>query len=264
METNYLQVNKDLWNKRTEVHLTSEFYDQPNFIRGNSSLNQIELDLLGDIKGKELLHLQCHFGQDTLSLARLGATVTGVDLSDKAIEAANNVKQELGLSANFVCCDVYDLPGHIQNQFDIIFTSYGVVGWLPDLNRWASIISTLLKPGGKFIIVEFHPVVWMYDNDFEKVEYSYFKNEPIVETELGTYADTEADLQLNSVTWNHSLSEVFSALSNHGMAVTSLNEYDYSPYNCFKHTKQTGPKKFVIEKFGNKIPLVYSMVAVKQ
>jgi SAM-dependent methyltransferase len=232
-------------------------------MKGDTSLNQIELDLLGDLDGKEVLHLQCHFGQDTLSLERLGAKVTGVDFSEKAIETAQGIAKELGLNAQFVCCNIYDLPTLLLQQFDVIFTSYGTIGWLPDLGSWAAIISQYLKPGGKFIIVEFHPLVWMYDSEFKDVTYSYFKTDPIIEVENGTYADANANLSLSSVSWNHGLSEVFSALVRHQLTVTHFKEYNYSPYDIFSNMQKLDHKKYVIKKFGNKLPLVYSMVAIK-
>ena len=130
MENNdYLSANKASWNTRTEVHFDSEFYDNDGFVKGNTSLNTIELDLLGDVTGKSILHLQCHFGQDTLSLNRMGAQVTGVDLSDKAIEKANELKEKTGTEAEFICCDVYSLPDHLEKRFDYVYTSYGTIGW---------------------------------------------------------------------------------------------------------------------------------------
>src|SRR5690606_35827712 len=170
---NYLQINKDSWNRRTAHHVESEFYDLKGFLSGNTSLNSIELELLGDIQGKSILHLQCHFGQDTISLSRLGAHVVGVDLSDKAIESAKQIAKETQSNTRFICCDIYDLPNHLDEKFDIVFTSYGVIGWLPDLGKWAEIISNYLKPNGQFVFVEFHPVVWMFDDNFEKIGYRY-------------------------------------------------------------------------------------------
>ena len=259
--SNYIKKNKTLWNKRTDYHFNSEFYDVDNFINGKSSLNDIELDLLGDIKNKTILHLQCHFGQDTLSLARLGAIVTGVDLSDNAINKAKELAVKLNSNARFICCDVYDLPEHLKEKFDIVFTSYGTIGWLPDLNKWARLIADFLKPGGTFILVEFHPFLWIFDNDFNNVEYSYFKSEPIVELEKDTYADKTAAINLESITWNHSIGEVFESLVTNGLRVNNLKEYNYSPYDCFNGTEQIEKRKFVIKKFGDKIPMVYSLVA---
>ncbi len=263
-EDNYLEINKQSWNKRTEVHLTSDFYDVAGFLKGRSSLNDIELNLLGDIEGKDILHLQCHFGQDAISLSRKGAKVTGVDLSDLAIQSAKDLAQKAGTDTAFICCDVYDSPNHIDRKFDIVYTSYGVIGWLPDMNRWAKVISHFLRPGGKLVFAEFHPVVWMFDYDFQKVEYNYFNSNAIIETESGTYGDRDADIQIQDVSWNHSISEVVNSLIQNGLTILSLDEFDYSPYNCFKNTIESEPGKFRINHLGNKIPMLYTLVAEKK
>lgn len=263
-ENNYIEINRQSWNNRTDIHLKSEFYDLDSFIKGKTSLNSIELDLLGDVKGKTILHLQCHFGQDTISLSRLGAEATGMDLSDKAIENAKQIAKDTKADANFICCDIYDLPNHLDKQFDIVFTSYGTIGWLPDLEKWAKIVAKYLKPNGQFVFVEFHPVVWMFDSNFEKIGYNYFNSGAIVESENGTYADKTADITQEYVMWNHGLSEVMNSLINNGLEITSLNEFDYSPYNCFNRTIEFEPKKYRIGHLENKIPMVYSIVAEKK
>ena len=165
MSINYIKINRDSWNNKTEYHVKSAFYDVERFLDGESSIQDIELNLMGDVRGKSLLHLQCHFGQDTISLERLGAKVTGVDLSDKSIEIARQLAESTESAASFICCNIYDLPSYLNESFDIVFTSYGTIGWLPDLNKWAEIIARFLKPGGQFIFVEFHPVVWMFDDN---------------------------------------------------------------------------------------------------
>jgi 2-polyprenyl-3-methyl-5-hydroxy-6-metoxy-1,4-benzoquinol methylase len=149
--TNYIDINRKSWNSKVPIHVDSAFYDVAGFKAGQSSLKEIELELLGDIKGKSVLHLQCHFGQDTISLSRLGATTTGVDLSDQAIDVAQKLAEEVGSDATFICCDIYDLPTHLDREFDIVFTSYGTIGWLPEMDKWAKIVSKYLKPGGKFV-----------------------------------------------------------------------------------------------------------------
>jgi SAM-dependent methyltransferase len=262
-EHNYIEINRKAWNNRTDTHLNSEFYNQKGFLNGDTSLNEIELNLLGNIKGKSILHLQCHFGQDTISLERLGATVTGIDLSDKAIDSAKQIAKEIHSNANFICCDIYDLPNHLEKTFDMVFTSYGTIGWLPDLNKWAGIVSKFLKPKGQFIFVEFHPVVWMFDYNFDKIGYRYFNSGPIVETNRGTYADKTADLTISDISWNHSIGEVVNSLIYNGLEINSLEEYDYSPYNCFNKTVEFEPRKFRIAHLDNKIPMVYSITAVK-
>lgn len=264
IENNYLEINRQSWNNKIDIHLKSEFYDLANFIKGKTSLNSIELDLLGDLTGKTILHLQCHFGQDTISLSRLGAEVTGVDLSDKAIESAKQIAKDTNANATFICCDIYDLPNHLDKQFDIVFTSYGTIGWLPDLDKWAKIVSQFLKPNGQFVFVEFHPVVWMFDDNFEKIFYRYFNSGAIVASESGTYADKTAEITQEYVMWNHGLSEVITNLIQNGLEINSLNEYDYSPYNCFNKTIEFEPKKYRIEHLENKIPMVYSIVAKKK
>ena len=263
-EKNYIEINRQSWNNRTDTHLKSEFYDLNGFIKGKTSLNSIELDLLGDLSGKTILHLQCHFGQDTISLSRLGAEVTGVDLSDKAIESAKQIARETNSNATFICCDIYELSNYLDQQFDIVYTSYGTIGWLPDLDKWAKIVSTFLKPNGQFIFVEFHPVVWMFDDNFEKIHYRYFNSGAIVESESGTYADKSAAITQEYVMWNHGLSEVITNLIKNGLEINSLNEYDYSPYDCFNKTIEFEPKKYRIAHLENKIPMVYSIVAAKK
>ena len=263
-EKNYIEINRESWNNRTDAHLESEFYDLEGFKNGNTSLNDIELDLFGDIKGKSILHLQCHFGQDSISLSRLGAEVTGVDLSYKAIQSAKKLAKETNTDTTFICSDIYDLPNHLEKEFDIVFTSYGTIGWLPDLDKWAKVVSIFLKPNGKFVFVEFHPVVWMFDDNFENIAYRYFNSGAIVEIESGTYADKNADITQDYVMWNHGFSEVLNSLITNVLEINSLDEYDYSPYNCFNKTIEIAPKKFRIEHLGDKIPMVYSVLATKK
>ncbi len=263
-EESYIEINRQSWNNRIDAHLKSFFYDLDGFLNGKTSLNEIELNLLGNLKGKRVLHLQCHFGQDTISLSRLGADVTGIDLSDKAIESAKRIAKDTNSGAKFICCDIYDLPNHLNEQFDVVFTSYGTIGWLPDLDKWAKIVSKFLTPNGQFVFVEFHPVVWMFDDNFDKIGYRYFNSGAIVETETGTYADKEADITQTSVMWNHGISEVVNSLINNGLEINSLDEFDYSPYNCFNKTIEFEPKKFRIKHLSNNIPMVYSISAKRK
>lgn len=258
----YININRQAWNNKTAAHLQSSFYDMDGFRAGKSSLKSIELELLGNINGKTLLHLQCHFGQDTISLSRMGAKVTGVDLSDKAIETARALAGELQSDARFICCDVYEVLHHHQ-LYDIVFTSYGTIGWLPDLTRWAQVISASLHSGGKFIMAEFHPVVWMFDNQFKDIGYNYFNTGAIEETEQGTYADRNAAIEQQYICWNHSLSEVIQSLLDAGLRIEHFGELDYSPYNCFEGTEEFEPGKFRIKHLGNKIPMLFTIIATK-
>lgn len=257
----YIRQNREGWNNKVDVHLQSDFYDVSGFLQGKTSLKEIELGLLGDLRGKKILHLQCHFGLDSLSLARMGASVTGVDLSDKAIAKARELAGETALDARFICCNLYDLAGHLNEKFDMIYTTYGTIGWLPDLDKWASLISLFLRPGGELLFVEFHPVVWMFDDEFEKLGYDYFNTRPIVETESGTYADRKASLKQEFVSWNHSLGEVLGALLGAGLEITYFEEYDHSPYNCFRNTHEEEPGRFRIKHLNHRIPMVYALKA---
>jgi 2-polyprenyl-3-methyl-5-hydroxy-6-metoxy-1,4-benzoquinol methylase len=260
----YAEINRHQWNKRTLVHLRSAFYDMESFLKGRNSLTSIERQLLGEVEGLSVLHLQCHFGQDSLSLARMGAKVTGLDLSDEAIRQASQINDQLGLSARFVCGDVLAMDEHLQGEtFDIIFTSFGVVGWLPSLEKWGELISRHLKPGGRFILVEFHPVVWMFDDYFTHIAYAYFNRQTIREEGVGTYTDGGEHLQLTSVSWNHSLSEVFSALLRAGLQVVFFDEYDYSPFDCFSQTSPAPNGGYYIKGMEGKLPVTYAIVCTK-
>jgi SAM-dependent methyltransferase len=260
----YFEANKNLWNKRTTIHKDSSFYDVDGFKAGKDVLTPIELTELGDVKGKRMLHLQCHFGLDSLNWARYGAHVTGIDLSDEAIKEATRLNDELELNASFICSNIYDLKNHLDQQFDIVFTSYGVVGWLPDLDKWSEIISYYLKDGGTFYMAEFHPVIWMFDDEFKEIKYCY-ENREVIETESqGTYTDRHADINAKEYGWNHSISEVLNALIFHGMRIEFFNEYMYSPYPCFNNVVQNPDGNWWIKGLEDKIPMVYSVKAIKQ
>lgn len=259
----YFDANKELWNKRTAVHRDSSFYDLAGFKAGQAVLTPIETTELGDVNGKTMLHLQCHFGMDSLDWARRGAKVTGVDLSDVAIDEARKLNDELGLDAKFICSNVYDIEQHLDEKFDIVFTSYGVIGWLPDLDKWAAIISKYLKPGGTFYMAEFHPVVWMFDDEFTHIKY-YYENREVIETESkGTYTDRDADIVAMEYGWNHSISEVLNSLLNQGLKLKHFNEFSYSPYPCFNNVVQGEDGNWRIKGMEGKIPMMYSLSAIR-
>ena len=271
----YFEANKKLWNNRTIIHKDSSFYDVEGFKKGNTSLKQIELNEVGDVKGKKLLHLQCHFGMDTLSWARKGADVTGIDISDEAIATAKKLSKETGIKGKFICCNIYDLipennmssasplGRESEGSFDIVFTSYGVIGWLPDLEGWASIISRYLKPGGTFYMAEFHPVVWMFDENFDEIKYYYHNKELITVESEGTYTDRYADIKGTEFSWNHSIGEVLNALISQGLRIEFFNEFSYSPFNCFNHLVQGPDGNWRIRGREDKIPMVYSVKATR-
>ena len=274
--SDYFAANKHLWNQRTAVHKDSSFYNLAGFKAGENVLTPIELKEVGDVKGKKMLHLQCHFGMDSLNWARMGADVTGVDLSDEAIKEAKQLNDELGLKAKFICANVYDLhpevaeskappaEGFGEAAFDIVFTSYGTIGWLPDLDKWAEIINYYLKPSGIFYMADFHPVVWMFNDDFTRIEYAYENREMIVTENDGTYTDRNADIKEKEYGWNHSTSELLNALINQGLEIKHFNEFMYSPYSNFANSVETSTGQWQIKGMEGKMPMVYSIRAVKK
>jgi 2-polyprenyl-3-methyl-5-hydroxy-6-metoxy-1,4-benzoquinol methylase len=264
MDKDYIKTNLKLWNDKTKVHINSDFYDVEGFKHGKSSLNPIELELLGNVQELDILHLQCHFGLDSMSLSRQGANVTAVDLSDEAIKEAVRLRDELGLNTKFIQSDVYALKDKLYNKFDRVFTSYGVLGWLPDMHKWAEIVNHFLRPDGKLILVEFHPVVWMFNPNFSRIQYPYSGKESIVETIEGTYADNDAPISNKSVSWNHGLAKVIKALLDKGLEIIHFDEYNHSPYDCFQNTSMTTEGQYQIKGLENKIPMLYSLKAQKK
>jgi len=262
----YFEINKNTWDEKVAIHTKSEFYDVKGFIEGKTSLNQYELDELGDVKGKSLLHLQCHFGQDTLSWSRLGANCTGIDLSSTGIEQAKLLNTKLGLNATFIQSNLYDVPKNVSGKFDIVFTSYGVVGWLPDLKTWGKIIASKLKKGGVFYLIEFHPIVWMFDflQTPPKLTYPYLKSGPIYEEYKGTYTNSDADIISKEYGWNHGLGEVVTALTEAGLEIEFLHEFDKSPYNSFPEMEKTKNEMYVLKENKRMFPLIYSIRAAKK
>ncbi|WP_339703285.1 class I SAM-dependent methyltransferase [uncultured Marixanthomonas sp.] len=257
-------TNKETWDKKVAVHAASKFYDVDAFKKGKSSLNNFELEALGDISGKSLLHLQCHFGQDTLSWSRMGAKCTGIDISQEAIKLARNLNNEIKQHAQFVCCNVLDTSQYVSEKFDIIFTSYGVIGWLPDLKPWAKMISERLKPDGVFYIVEFHPIAWMFDylQEPPELKYGYQQKEVIYEEYNGTYADENAKIISKEYGWNHSLGEVVTSLTQAGLEIEFLREHDASPYNIFPGLIKAENQLY--EMPSKLYPLIFEVKATKK
>lgn len=262
--SDYLSINRNFWNHRAAQHFDSDFYDNPSFLNGRNTLNDIELAILGDdLTGQQALHLMCHFGQDTLSLARMGAAVTGVDLSDVAIEKANLLKEQAGLSATFIRSNVLEIDQHLQQPYDLIFSSYGTIGWLPELSRWGQLIAQFLKSGGRFVFAEFHPVVWMFDDDFTHFQYPYFNRAAYIEESQGSYAAPEDEKVHASAYWNHSIADVVQALLSAGLTITQFSEYDYSPYDCFAKTVKNA-QGYQIKGLEGKLPMVFALEASKR
>jgi ubiquinone/menaquinone biosynthesis C-methylase UbiE len=260
----YFKANQLQWDARVAPHLDSDFYDMKGFLEGKTSLKNIELEGLGDVKGKKLLHLQCHFGQDTMSWARMGAQCTGVDFSQEGIAKARQLNAELGLDVTFIEANVYDLPKVLDEKFDIVFTSYGTIIWLPDLDLWAKTIAHFLKDDGIFYIADFHPFLQLFNFEKQTIEYDYFNTRVYREEFSGTYADNEADLKGVEYFWQHSLSETTNSLIANGLQIIDFQEFNYSPYNCFSNMKEVEKDKFVFGDFGVSLPHTFSIKAVKK
>ena len=259
----YFEVNKATWNTKVKIHTESDLYDLDTFKKGKTSLMQYELDALNNVKGKSLLHLQCHFGQDTLSWSRLGAKCVGIDISDEGIKVARELNAELNLDAEFVCSNVLDTSKYVKDFFDIVFTSYGTIGWLPDLNPWGQMISERLKKGGTFYIAEFHPIVWMFDYLEGKpiMKYRYNQDEAIYEEYSGTYADQSSTMISKEYGWNHGLGEVITALTEAGLHVDYLKEHDESPYNVLPDLVKTKSGMYATKE--KLYPLIFTLKATK-
>lgn len=257
------KTNRESWNNKTAIHYDSAFYDKNAFAKAKNSLNSYELKSLSDVNGKSLLHLQCHFGQDSLSWAAKGAQVTAVDISDKAIDLAQKLSEELEIPATFICCNVLDTSKYITDCFDYVFTSYGTIGWLPDLKPWAIMISERLKNGGTFYMVEFHPIAWMYDYIDNKpiLTYHYDRSEAIYEEYQGTYADQHAAITSKDYSWNHSLSSVIQSLIDAGLSITHFAEHDGSPYNIFPEMEHREDGLYYLKD--QKYPIIFELMVKK-
>ena len=261
----FIDTNRSLWDGWTKLHAASAFYDVEGFKEGNSTLMPVEREELGEVAGKSLLHLQCHFGLDTLSWAREGAVVTGVDFSPEAIDLARSLSAELDIPATFLCANIYDLPEAPEAQFDIVFTSYGVLTWLPDLDRWAQVVARYLKPGGIFYLVEFHPVISMLDDDGERLAYPYFiADEPLQFESEGSYAAPEDDVKRTAYEWPHSLAEVVMALLNAGLRLEHLHEFPYSTYPFPEYLDKDAPDRYVWKDRTVTVPLMFSVKALRE
>ena len=259
----YFKNNQDMWNGKVPIHVTSKFYDVDGFRKGKTSLTFVEREELGDVSGKSLLHLQCHFGLDTLSWARSGARVTGVDFSEKAIELAKSLAGEISIDARFIQSGIYDLPCVLNEEFDIVFTSYGVLCWLPDLKEWGEVISHFLKENGTFYIVEFHPIRSMFADNGNMKEPYFHNEEPLKYEGSGSYADPTAEFKHVSYEWLHSLSDVLNALIGAGLRIEFLHEFPFSTSGDCPFLVKAKDGLWYHKDKNVKIPLMFSIKAKK-
>lgn len=255
-----VEANQQWWDAVAPYHADSPFYDVDGFRAGAIQLRSIERRLLGAVTGKRLLHLQCHLGLDTLSWERLGAAVVGVDFSQPAIERAEKLRDKVGLSAKFVCCDVYDTRAHVDGLFDIVFASYGAMPWLPDIEKWAEVVASCLHPGGRLLVVDQHPVANVFVGsgaDDVRVQRSYFDRAAIASIGSGSYVDGVDVGEHTTWEWHHSLGEIATAVTAAGVAIDVLEEHPSVPFQWFEgmvHDPQAGWRLP-----GDPIPLLYAL-----
>jgi SAM-dependent methyltransferase len=262
------EANRRHWDEVVPVHAASDFYDVPSFKAGETKLKPVELEELGDVRGKSLLHLQCHFGLDTLSWAREGATVTGIDFSEQAIDTARALAAETGIDAKFLVSDIYALPDNLEGDFDIVFTSYGVKCWLPDIERWAQVAAHFVKPGGTFYIVEFHPFAGVFDDEPNvtdlRVRYPYFPTgEPMRFENDGTYAAGAKLENRETYEWPHTLGDFVSALIDAGLRIDFLHEFPFMAYQHQPFTEVAPDGNVRLKYHDGSVPLLFSIKATK-
>lgn len=260
---NYAKINKKWWDDVTPIHANSKLYNLEAFKKGKSSLISIETEELGDVKGKNLLHLMCHFGMDTLSWGRLGAHVTGVDLSDSSITFAQKLSEEIEVPATFLCSDIYDLPNVLDKKFDIVFTSYGVLCWVSNIKGWAKIIHHFLKKGGIFYISEMHPFTNILSHNMT-LYFDYFDKGPYIDDSSGTYTDWNAKIKGATYVWMHTISDVMNSLIGEGLTIDYVHEFPFTMYDQFPgKMKQNRSGEYVLKDKSLQLPLLFSLKATK-
>ncbi|HET9076525.1 MAG TPA: class I SAM-dependent methyltransferase [Acidimicrobiales bacterium] len=265
----WVEVNRRNWDERVPIHLASSFYDVDGFRAGRGSLEPFEVEEMGALGGLRLVHLQCHFGLDTLDLVRLHPTLSavGLDFSPPAVASATDLAAELGLASrvSFVEADVRHAASVLgAGSFDVVYTGKGALCWLPDLDAWAAQCASLLKPGGWLYVSEFHPVGDTLAQDAPLVTGDYFRTEPWVDEEPGTYAERGASMANRvTYTWNHPLPELFSALIGAGFRLRFFHEYDYTrfPMNPWLVRSADG-RRWTWPPTSGRLPLMFSLRAV--
>jgi SAM-dependent methyltransferase len=269
----YFDANRANWNERVAIHVKSKSYDVPGFLAGATTLDPVDIEGLGNVAGKTLVHLQCHFGMDTLSWARLGAHVTGLDFAPDAIATAHDLARQAGLDARFVEANVYNAIEALSGeQFDIVFTGVGALCWLPDVRRWAQVVGALLKPGGTFYIREFHPVLWTLDDEEPEqrllIRYPYFEtSEPLAWDDEVTYTDDPEGRGLTNTRnyeWNHALSEIITALMDAGLQLEEFREFDWCDSAVLPWMVQISPGRWALPEGRERLPLAYAIRARKK
>ncbi|HEY4022848.1 MAG TPA: methyltransferase [Pseudonocardiaceae bacterium] len=270
----YLTLNKANWDERAPAHVASPGYEVERFVTDPTFLSkvvQFDVPRLGDLTGLRGVHLQCHIGTDTLSLARLGARMSGLDFSAASIAEARKLAERTNTPIDYHVAPVYDAVDVLGGQaYDLVFTGIGAIGWLPDIRRWADVVAGLLRPGGRLFIREGHPMLWTFDETVDPIalRYSYFEHiEPVVMDESGTYV--ASDVQLTATvthSWNHGMAEIITALMDAGMTLTQFVEHNSVPWNALPgQMTQTDDdlKEWRLTTDPNRLAASYTIQAVK-
>ena len=265
----HMDANRRSWDARTPTHFGSRFYGVDGFKAGASSLHSLEIEEVGDVDGKRLLHLQCHFGMDTMSWARLGAVATGVDFSEEAVSLARSLSEELGIDAKFVVSNVYDLPEVLDGRFDVVFTSYGVLTWLPDLERWAAAIAHFMEPGGFLYIVDSHPFGNVFYDEEDAVDlrpfypYSTRGAGPLEFPPGSTYTDGPDEEYGTTFEWGHSVGDILNSLIGAGLTVEFFHEFHFAGYQALPMMVQGDDGWWRLEEGRDSVPILFSLKATK-
>lgn len=263
-----METNRKRWGESVGPHFRSRDYDVAGFRKGRLSVHLLEIGQMGPVRGKSLLHVQCHFGMDTLSWARLGARVTGVDYSHEAVATARRLAVETGLGsrAKFVESNVYDMARNLRGKFDIVYTGKGALCWLPDLRSWGKLVSRFLKPGGRFYLLESHPFGDLYEDDLPewRQKYAYFRERPIRDEYDESYA-TEGTKLRNRVSygWLHPVSEVLGSLIDAGLEVEEIREFPFTYWKMLPKMRLGRDGWWHLPKDEGRVPLMWSVRARK-
>jgi SAM-dependent methyltransferase len=274
MPDDYRVLNQASWDERAPAHAAAPEYAVDQFVADPGFLSHVvrfDQPRLGDIRGLRGVHLQCHIGTDTLSLARLGAVMTGLDFSPASLAQARELARRTGSPTEFVESDVYSAPDVLPaGGFDLVYTGVGALIWLPSIRRWAGVVARLLRPGGRLFIREGHPVLWALEegrtDGLLALDYPYFeREEAFVWTEGGTYVTTDVEFQHNVThEWNHGLGEIVSALLAEGMTITGLTEHDSVPWDALPgQMEQVGGGEYRLADRPWRLPHTYTLQAVK-
>lgn len=259
------ELNRQYWDELAPVHLKA--YTEVQHLRdGGINLDPLELEELGDVGGKTLLHLQCHIGTDTLSWVRQGARVTAVDFSEKSLKIASSLSAELDLPARFIESNLYQLQEKLNEQFDVVYTSRGVLNWLKDIDAWGQIVARYLKPGGMFYIMETHPILYIFDDrEAGKITYPYFSiPEPLVwDDDEPDYADPDYIPKSPCCEWPWALSEIQNALIRAGLNIESFQEHERLFFKMLPDMEELREGWYHLPHLKGKLPLMFTLRASK-